>query len=83
LIPKVLDELKRWYPDAVTWRHIKTYNIRYALPNDEQVRNELDPTDLKISEHCFICGDHLFNGSINAAMKSGRLAAEAIIKTIG
>ena len=80
IIPQVIDELKFWYPDAVNWKHLKTYTIPYALPNDEQVRNE--PTAIKMSEHCFICGDYLLNGSINAAMKSGRLAAEAIIKTI-
>lgn len=80
MIPKVLDELKNWYPDAVTWRHIKTYVIPYALPNDEQVRNE--PDAIKIADHHFVCGDHLLNGSINAAMKSGRLAAGAIIKTM-
>jgi hypothetical protein len=82
LISKVIGELKHWYPDAVSWRHIKTYSIAHALPNDEQVTNEPEPGTLKISEHCFICGDHLLNGSINAAMKSGRLAADAIIKAI-
>jgi phytoene dehydrogenase-like protein len=80
--PQVINELKRWYPEAVTWKHIKTYAIPYALPNDEKVRNEPDRGGLKINEHCFICGDHLLNGSINAAMKSGRLAAEAIINTM-
>ncbi|CAN5242561.1 NAD(P)/FAD-dependent oxidoreductase [soil metagenome] len=80
IIPQVIAELKRWYPEAITWKHLKTYAIPYALPNDEQVRNEQEPAILKINEHCFICGDYLLNGSINAAMKSGRLAAEAIIK---
>jgi protoporphyrinogen oxidase len=80
IIPKVIADLQRWYPEAVTWKHLKTYAIPYALPNDEQVRNQQEPATLKINERCFICGDYLLNGSINAAMKSGRLAAEAIIK---
>ncbi|RWY54012.1 NAD(P)/FAD-dependent oxidoreductase [Mucilaginibacter gilvus] len=82
IIPKVLDELKQWYPGSPTWKHIKTYFIPYALPNDEHVCNDPEPSTLRISENCFCCGDYLLNGSINAAMKSGRLTAEAIIKTM-
>ena len=79
IIPKVINELKFWYPDAVKWKFLKMYQIPYALPNDEQVLNDPKPETLRLNEHCFICGDHLLNGSINAAMKSGRMAAEAII----
>lgn len=78
----VINELKLWYPEAVSWAHLKTYHIDYALPNDEQVTNEPDYTAMRLNSQCFTCGDHLMNGSINAAMKSGRLAAEAIINTI-
>ncbi|MET3112691.1 protoporphyrinogen oxidase [Pedobacter sp. CG_S7] len=79
IVPKVINELKFWYPDAVKWKFLKMYQIPYALPNDEQVLNDPGPEALRLNEHCFICGDHLLNGSINAAMKSGRMAAEAII----
>lgn len=74
----VLKELSNWYPDAPNWQHLKTYHIEHALPNDDSVSNE--PTMIKLNGYCFICGDHLMNGSINAAMKSGRLAAEAILR---
>ncbi len=76
----VLRELSGWYPDAVNWQHLKTYPVTYALPKDNHVRNE--PLKLNLTGNCFICGDHLLNGSINAAMKSGRLAAEAILKSM-
>lgn len=79
---KVVSELKFWYPDAISWKHLKTYHIDYALPNDDQVTNEPDYTVLQLNAQCFICGDYLMNGSINAAMKSGRLAADAIINTM-
>lgn len=82
LVPKVIDELKFWYADAINWKFLKSYHIPYALPNDEHVTDDIQPAALRLNEHCFICGDHLLNGSINAAMKSGRLAAEAIIKTM-
>jgi phytoene dehydrogenase-like protein len=76
---QVVKELKFWYPDAIHWQHLKTYHIDYALPKDESVSYTLKPEQIKLNDHLFICGDHLLNGSINAAMKSGRLAAEAII----
>ena len=79
---RVVEELKAWYPGAVNWKHLKTYHINYALPNDEQVNNEPDHKTMKLNAQCFVCGDHLMNGSVNAAMKSGRMAAEAIINSI-
>jgi phytoene dehydrogenase-like protein len=87
-IPKIDDatlaenmksELKKWYGKQVTdWKMIKTYRINYALPNQEKVTNEISNSEIQINEHLFICGDHLMNGSINAAMKSGRIVAELI-----
>ncbi len=71
--------LKNWYGNQVdAWKMLKTYRIKYALPNQEKVKNEVLKSDLKINDKLFICGDHLMNGSINAAMKSGRLVAELI-----
>jgi phytoene dehydrogenase-like protein len=75
---EVMREMSAWYPDASDWQHLKTYHVNYALPVDDQVSYE--PRTNKLAENCYICGDHLMNGSIDAAMKSGRLAAEAIIK---
>jgi protoporphyrinogen oxidase len=79
LISNVLNELKFWYPDAINWKHIRTYKIPYALPKDETVSYTLDAAQVRLTDTCFVCGDHLLNGSINAAMKTGRVAAEAII----
>ncbi len=76
---QVTNELKLWYPDAVNWEHLKTYQIPYALPNDEAVLNTVLPQKMQLTANCFICGDHLLNGSINAAIKSGRMVAEAIL----
>jgi protoporphyrinogen oxidase len=72
-------ELKQWYGNLVDdWKMLKTYRIQYALPNQDSVSDELTITDMKINDNLFICGDHLMNGSINAAMKSGRLVAAII-----
>jgi predicted NAD/FAD-dependent oxidoreductase len=79
---KVIDELKFWFPESVTWKHLKTYHVDYALPYDDEVSDEPDYKAMRLNARCFVCGDYLMNGSINAAMKSGRLAAEAMIKTM-
>jgi hypothetical protein len=58
---------------------LKTYKVKYALPNLTVLKDDLTITDMKISDNLYCCGDHLLNGSINAAMKSGRLLADLII----
>lgn len=78
----VLNEIKQWYPDAINWEYLKTYNIPYALPLDEHVVDTTDKAIIRLTDESFICGDHLLNGSINAAMKSGRLAVEAILSCL-
>ncbi|MBC7749003.1 MAG: FAD-dependent oxidoreductase [Methylotenera sp.] len=79
LAENMKDELKQWYGQKVaSWKMLKAYRIEYALPTQESVRNEISASEIKISDVLYICGDHLLNGSINAAMKTGRLAAEAM-----
>ncbi|SDH21239.1 Phytoene dehydrogenase-related protein [Flavobacterium omnivorum] len=79
LAENMKDELKQWYGHKVaSWKMLKAYRIEYALPTQESVRNEIAASEIKISDVLYICGDHLLNGSINAAMKTGRLAAEAM-----
>jgi phytoene dehydrogenase-like protein len=79
LADNMKEELKQWYGDKVkSWKMLKAYRIEYALPTQESVRNEIDASEIKISDSLFICGDNLLNGSINAALKTGRLAAEAM-----
>jgi phytoene dehydrogenase-like protein len=77
-------KLKQWYGNQVKdWKLLKTYRIKYALPNQEKVTDEVTHSEIKINDNLFICGDHLLNGSINAAMKSGRIVAELIDDSFG
>lgn len=72
-------ELKKWYGNQVeSWKLLKVFKINYALPNLKLLKDELLESDYKINDNLFICGDHLLNGSINAAMKSGRIVAQCI-----
>ena len=79
LAQNMKQELKQWYGEKVdSWKMLKGYRIEYALPTQQTVRNEISAEEIKISDVLYICGDNLLNGSINAAMKTGRLAAEAM-----
>jgi predicted NAD/FAD-dependent oxidoreductase len=50
------------------------------LPQLAVLKDDLTTADMKISNNLYCCGDHLMNGSINAAMKSGRLLADLIAR---
>lgn len=79
LAENMKEEISHWYgADAASWKMLKAYRISYALPTQENVSTNKDLDSFKISNSLFICGDHLLNGSINAALQSGRLAAEAM-----
>ncbi|MBG6233798.1 phytoene dehydrogenase-like protein [Pedobacter sp. CAN_A7] len=54
----VIAEMKFWYPDALNWKHLKTYHISYALPNDDQVTNQPGHHLLRLNDQCFVCGDY-------------------------
>jgi protoporphyrinogen oxidase len=76
-------EMAKWFGQLTqSWEHLKTYRIEYALPNQDSVTNYIAPKALHIKDNLFVAGDYLLNGSINAAMQSGRLAAEAIAEAI-
>ncbi len=81
LIDKVLSEMAQWFGLKVNdWEHLKTYHIKYALPRTEKI--DPDKYYSRIDDNIYACGDHFSFGSLNSAMRSGRIAAETIIKDI-
>lgn len=79
LTHKIKTELQPWFGQQLTqWQHIKTYKIEYALPKLKELKDTITIADVKLNDNLYCCGDHLMNGSINAAMKSGRLVASII-----
>ncbi|MGD8524141.1 MAG: NAD(P)/FAD-dependent oxidoreductase [Desulfobacterales bacterium] len=80
----VRKELGAWFGSAVDdWRHLKTYRIAHALP--EQPPPVPDPTGKAnpIKPGIFVCGEYGSVPGIQWAMLSGRHAAEALIKEFG
>lgn len=78
LLTEVRKELEQWYGSIRNWMHLKTYDIMNALPSMPKIeypeQNETKP----YKEGVFICGDHVHDPSINGALRSGRIVADAI-----
>lgn len=64
---------------AELFKHLKTYLIPHALPQVGDLKFSIPFTECKVLDQVFLAGDYLLHGSINAAMTSGRTAAEAVI----
>ncbi|MBK6264420.1 FAD-dependent oxidoreductase [Marivirga sp. S37H4] len=77
---KVMIELKELMPELAqaNLKHIKTYFISNALPVIDDFQYSMKPSSTKIQQGIYLAGDYLLNGSINAAMLSGRMAAQAV-----
>lgn len=75
----VREQLTDWFgPSVAAWRHLRTYRIPYALPN--QTREAIAETpDSFISDGIFRCGDYCISGSIEGAVQSGLQAANKIL----
>ena len=61
-------------------KHIANFKISEALPDLTHLKMTTSPSESQLTDHIFLAGDVLFNGSLNAAMESGRLAALGILE---
>ena len=61
-------------------KHIANFKISEALPDLTHLKMTTAPSESQLTDHIFLAGDVLFNGSLNAAMESGRLAALGILE---
>ncbi len=78
LTTQIIRELTDWFgSEASTWRHLKTYHIADALVKYEA---NSPKSQLQITENLYQCGDYTSYPSLNAAMATGRMVAEMIIK---
>ena len=82
---RVREHLASWFGrgEISTWRHLKTYRIPNALPRELPGDVALPAQVVRRHEGCYVCGDHLDGASINGAMRSGRLTAEAVLEDLG
>ncbi|MEM9830376.1 MAG: NAD(P)/FAD-dependent oxidoreductase [Bacteroidota bacterium] len=81
LTTAIKNELTTWLDDEPeAWEHLTTYRIDYALPNQDSVTHNLNKEQCQVRDGLFVTGDYLLNGSINAAMRAGRQAADIILQ---
>ncbi|RPJ04865.1 MAG: amine oxidase, partial [Deltaproteobacteria bacterium] len=76
----VRDQLSEWYGKAANrWELLRVYSIRHALP--DQPAPAPDPTVAvgELRPGIFVCGEYGSLPSIQWALMSGRLAAEAVL----
>jgi protoporphyrinogen oxidase len=78
IIEKVIEEIKK-YTGASQVSYIQNYRIKQALPDIGNLSLTAKPKEIEVRENVFLAGDYLLNGSLNAAMESGKLAAQGII----
>ena len=78
MIDKIAAEVKQ-YTGATKVNYIQHYRINQALPDIQNLKMTSEPADIQVTDNVFLAGDSLLNGSLNAAMESGCLAAKAFI----
>jgi len=82
IIDKIITEVKR-YAGSAQVKYIQHYKINHALPNIQNLKMTAQASESQVLDNVFLAGDYLFNGSLNAAMESGRLAALGLIEEGG
>ncbi len=71
-------QMSAWFGSQVEeWRHLATYRIRHALPAFEPGVAPIAPNPSLPG--IFLAGDYRESASLNGAMRSGRLAADAVL----
>ena len=83
LVEGVRSHLSGWFgPKVSTWRHLRTYWIRHALP--PQVPPLPDPTAPvhPVRPGVYVCGEFANPASLQWAMASGRKAGEAVARAL-
>ena len=70
--------MKRLFPNR-KFSHLKSYVIPKALPQINQITNEIDATETKLIDKVYLAGDAILQPSLQGAMRSGEIAAQAVI----
>lgn len=79
LVEAVSEEITN-YCRCSQLKFIHSFDISRALPNIDHLKMSDEPSSSQLTEHIFLAGDYLYNGSLNAAMESGKIAAQGLIE---
>jgi phytoene dehydrogenase-like protein len=79
LLARVRNELVHWFGWTVsTWRHLQTYRVPYALPDQSSQSISHSGLPLELGDGVFRCGDYCATGSIEGAIQSGLAVADLL-----
>jgi len=76
--PRVVAQLQRWFGPQHAWQILRCDHIRYAKPR--QYPHDAVVTGPQWSRGIYLCGDHTGEASLDGALRSGRKAAEAMVR---
>lgn len=75
----VREQLIDWFGlRAGGWRHLETQYIPYALPDQTSPYLSHPARPVRRRKGLYVCGDHRRSASLNGAIASGRVAANAV-----
>jgi len=78
---RVRAQLAAWFgPGVRNWRHLRTYTIHHAQPEPGDLVLHVSGKLPRIRPGIYAAGDAWGQVSIDGAMRSGRLAAEAVLE---
>eukprot|EP00931_Biecheleriopsis_adriatica_P107741 TRINITY_DN82069_c0_g1_i1.p1 TRINITY_DN82069_c0_g1~~TRINITY_DN82069_c0_g1_i1.p1 ORF type:complete len:421 (+),score=60.39 TRINITY_DN82069_c0_g1_i1:49-1311(+) len=66
--------------DVSTWHHLRTYDISYHQPAQVPLKR-FEGLSLQV-DGVSCCGDHCSNPTLDGAMRSGRFAAAAVLRSL-
>ncbi len=79
LLAAVKKELRRWFKkDVRYWEHLQTYHLPDALPRFSRLNLPSNNKITPLLPNIYVCGDYMWNPSLNGAMAAGRCTADAI-----
>jgi phytoene dehydrogenase-like protein len=79
MVEQVQNELEHWFGwTARLWRHLQTYRIPYALPDQSPVAFAGPRKAVFLGDGIYRCGDYCEVASIEGAIQSGLAVADAI-----
>lgn len=81
LVANVSTQVRRWFGSkSAEWRFLRMYQIEHAQPIVRPLEWIEEP---RVEQGLYVAGDHRATPSIQGAMESGRLAAEALLRDPG
>lgn len=83
LFQATLQHARGWFGSGVqSWRPLRVCRIAYALPGQSPPHYQRIEKSVRARDRVFVCGDRYDTASINGAMRSGRRAADAVLREL-